>query len=205
MNDIKGTNDFMMNIEQQLHSYIESFDMEQLVKAAQLIQCAEKQGNRLHITGIGKPGHLAGYVASLFSSTGTPAYFLDGTEAIHGSSGQVREGDVVIAISNSGNTEELKKTVQTLKNNGVQIIAVTGDKTSWLYRQGDAQLIAGVELEGDLLNKPPRASILVEMLALQCLSVMLQYEKDITKQDYVRWHPGGSLGEGIRKEEQLCQ
>ena len=116
----------------------------------------------------------------------------------------MREGDVVIAISNSGNTEELKKTIVTLKANGAAVIAVSGNPTSWLYTNSDVQLYAHVEQEGDALNKPPRASILVELLVLQTLSVLLQYRKHITKQDYVKWHPGGSLGASIRREEKQC-
>ena len=84
------------------------------------------------MTGIGKPGHVAGYAASLLSSTGTPTYELHGTECVHGSAGQVVPGDVVIAISNSGETAELKATVETLKNNGAKIISVTGKPESWL-------------------------------------------------------------------------
>src|SRR5699024_4268002 len=129
--------------------------------AKELILNAEDNNNRLHVTGIGKPGHVSAYAASLFSSTGTPAYELNGTEAVHGSSGQIVSGDVVIAISNSGETQELKATVRTLKNNGGKIIAVTGNENSWLAQNGNVALIASVEQEGDDLNKPPRASILV--------------------------------------------
>ena len=107
----------------------------------------------MHVTGIGKPGHVAGYAASLLSSTGTPTYELHGTEAVHGSAGQVLPGDVVIAISNSGETTELKATVETLKNNGARLIALTGKADSWLAKQGDVTLIAGVKQEGDPMNK----------------------------------------------------
>ncbi|HEY5585182.1 MAG TPA: SIS domain-containing protein [Ruminiclostridium sp.] len=169
-------------------------------KAVELILDAEKNGNRVHITGIGKPGHVAGYVASLLSSTGTPTYELHGTEAVHGSSGQVRSGDVVIAISNSGGTAELKATVTTLKNNGAKIIAVTGKSESWLAKNSDAFLYAGVEKEGDPLNRAPRASILAEVFILQGLSILLQCKKDITPEQYVKWHPGGALGQ-IRDNE----
>lgn len=165
-----------------------------------LILDAEKNGNRVHITGIGKPGHVAGYIASLLSSTGTPTYELNGTEAVHGSSGQVRPGDVVIAISNSGETLELKATITALKNNGAKIIAVTGKEDSWLVKNSDTFLYAGVNKEGDPLNRPPRASILAEVYVLQGLSLLLQCEKNITPQQYVKWHPGGTLGQ-LRESE----
>jgi D-arabinose 5-phosphate isomerase GutQ len=163
-------------------------------KAVELILDSEKAGGRIHITGIGKPSYVAGYIASLLSSTGTPTYVLHGTEAIHGSSGQVREGDVVIAISNSGETAELKATVTTVKNNGAKIISVSGNPESWLAKEGDAFLFAGVKREGDVLNRAPRASILAEILVLQGLSILLQDIKGLTPVQYVRWHPGGALG-----------
>lgn len=181
---------------------LKDINYDALEEAKNLILDAEKNKNRLHITGIGKPGHVAGYIASLFSSTGTPAYFLDGTEAIHGSAGQVAEGDVVIAISNSGETEELKKTVATLKNNNAKVISVTGKEESWLAKAGAVSLIAGVSNEGDYLNKPPRASIICEIMVLQALSVLLQNHRQITPKEYVKWHPGGSLGKSILEGEQ---
>jgi D-arabinose 5-phosphate isomerase GutQ len=168
--------------------------------AVRLITQSEMAGGRLHLTGIGKPGHLSEYFASLFSSTGTPAYFLDGTEAVHGSSGQVRLGDVVIAISNSGNTSELLYTVRTLKDNGAKIIGVSGNAYSQLAKLSDVFLHAPVSEEGGPLNRAPRNSIMVEMCVLQGLSIALQGIRDITPRDYVRWHPGGALGK-LRQDE----
>lgn len=164
------------------------------VRAMEMILDCERNCNRVHVTGIGKPGHVAGYIASLLSSTGTPAYVLDATEAVHGSSGQVCPGDVVIAISNSGETEELKATIGTVKNNGAKIIAVTGNTDSWLARNADGCLYAGVHIEGGPLNRAPRLSVTAEIMVLQGLSILLQSIKDITPRQYVRWHPGGALG-----------
>lgn len=169
-------------------------DRASLETAAKLILTAKKAGNRLHISGIGKPAHIAGYMASLMSSTGTPAYFLHGTEAVHGSCGQLVAGDVVIFISNSGETAEMRATVLAVKNNGCKVIGVSGNANSWLARQSDVHLLAAVEEEGGPLNRAPRDSILTETLVLQALSVLLQSEADISPQQYVKWHPGGSLG-----------
>ncbi|EOL44443.1 KpsF/GutQ family sugar-phosphate isomerase [Enterococcus caccae] len=190
---------FFDTTSEELNKLIQAISIKQLSIAKELILDSEKNGGRVHVTGIGKPGHVAEYIASLLSSTGTPAYFLDGTEAIHGSAGQVRAGDIVLSISNSGETEELKKTVQTLTKNGAKIISVTGKKSSWLSKNSDCFLFAGVEKEGDSLNKPPRASILAEVLILQSLSVLLQEEKGITNEEYVKWHPGGALGKSSSK------
>ena len=143
---------------------------------------------------------MAGYAASLFSSTGTPAYFLHGTEAVHGSCGQLVPGDVVIFISNSGETAEMKATVSAVKNNGCAVIGVSGNASSWLAQQSEAHLLAHADAEGGPLDRAPRASILAETLVLQALSVLLQSEAKVTPQQYVKWHPGGSLGH-LRENE----
>ena len=171
-----------------------------LERAAELILAAKAAGKRLHISGIGKPAHLAGYAASLFSSTGTPTYFLHGTEAVHGSCGQLVPGDIVIFISNSGETAEMRSTVLAIKNNRCRVIGVSGNRESWLAKQSDVHLFAGVSEEGGPLNRAPRMSILAETMVLQALSVLLQEDANVTPQTYVRWHPGGKLGE-LRENE----
>lgn len=190
---------FLSNVKEEFDKNIESADIESVKKAAEIILDSEKKGGRVHVTGIGKPGHVAGYIASLLSSTGTSAYELHGTEAVHGSSGQVKPGDVVIAISNSGETVELKVTLETLLTNGARIISCTSNAESWLAKHSEVCLLAHVDVEGDDLNKPPRASILSEILILQCLSVVLQNEKKLNLNQYVKWHPGGSLGKSIKE------
>lgn len=180
--------------------YADHIDGKSIRAAAKMILDAKAKGNRLHITGIGKPAHIAGYAASLISSTGTPAYFLHGTEAVHGSCGQLAEGDIVICISNSGETAELKATAMAIKNNGCRIISVTGNPDSWLGKYGEVCLTASVEQEGGVLNRAPRASILAETYVLQCLSVVLQEASNITPTEYVKRHPGGSLGQ-LRENE----
>lgn len=194
----EALNHFFYTVSDETQKIINNIDYSKLMDAANIILEAEKNNNRVHVTGIGKPGHVSGYVASLLSSTGTPAYVLHGTEAVHGSAGQVIPGDVVIAISNSGETEELKSTVITLQNNGAKIISVTGNKESWLAKAGDAVLIASVDEEGGELNKAPRLSIIAEAIVLQSLSVLLQNINGLTVEEYVKWHPGGYLGKSIR-------
>lgn len=173
---------------------VRNMDYEALEAAAKLILEAKKEHNRLHISGIGKPAHIAGYLASLMSSTGTPAYFLHGTEAVHGSCGQLVPGDVVIFISNSGETAEMRSTVLAVKNNGCKIIGVSGNPNSWLAKESAVHLLANIEEEGGPMNRAPRDSILAETLVLQALSVLLQSDAAVSPQQYVKWHPGGSLG-----------
>lgn len=186
----------------QFQYTLKTADKEAIGKAAEMIQASVKNGRRLHVTGIGKPGHLAGYIASLITSTGTPSYFLHGTEAVHGSSGQLVEGDVVIGISNSGNTDELMATIYCAKDNGCKIIGVTGNPDSRLAKASDVTLIADVVSagEGGPLNRAPRNSIIAEMLVLQMLSVVLQADAHVTPEQYVKHHPHGALGQ-LREEE----
>ncbi|MBO0859688.1 MAG: SIS domain-containing protein [Chloracidobacterium sp.] len=165
-------------------------------RAADLIERVESRGGRIHVTGIGKPEYVAGYVAALFSSTGAPAYFLHGTECVHGSAGQVVAGDLVIAISNSGETVEIKAAISALKSNGALILGVSGNSDSWLANMSDEFLYAGAEREGSPLNFEPRASILAEIYALAALSIELQSRKNITRTRYNSWHPGGAIGDG---------
>ena len=191
---------FQKTVLDEVQSIVAQTDYASLSAAAELICKANAAGNRLHISGIGKPGHIAGYIASLMSSTGTPAYFLHGTEAVHGSCGQLVPGDVVIFISNSGQTEEMKSTILAIKNNGCKVIGVTGGRESWLAKQSDVTLYAGVSAEGGPLNRAPRASILAETYVLQALSVLLQADAEVSPRQYVSWHPGGALG-NLRENE----
>ena len=192
--DKKALDTYKLNTIKEVENTINNLDEKAIDKAAKLIQKAVSNGNRVHVSGIGKPGHLAGYISSLMSSTGTPTYFLHGTEAVHGSCGQLREGDVVIFISNSGETVEMKATIAAIKNNGCDVIGVSGNSNSWLAKESKVHLLAHVDQEGGPLNRAPRASILSETIVLQALSVVLQSDCNVDPKQYVKWHPGGSLG-----------
>lgn len=191
---------FLESTKVSFAAFADSVDPTACNEAASIILDSQAHGGRIHVTGIGKPAHVAAYVASLLSSTGNPAYFLHGTEAVHGSCGQLVAGDVVIAISNSGETAELKATINAIHNNGCKVIAVTGNTESWLAKHSESTLFAGVTQEGGPLNRAPRNSVNAEMLVLQALSVVLQVEKDWNPEKYVRCHPGGKLGE-LRENE----
>ena len=159
-----------------------------------ILRAARERGGRVHVTGVGKPEHVARYAASLFASTGTPATFLHATEAVHGSAGQVAAGDVVVAISNSGETVELRAAVECVRGLGASVIAVTGGRESWLARASDAVLDAGVAREGGPLGLAPRASVAAEALVLAALAAALEREQGFTREEYLRRHPAGRLG-----------
>ncbi|MBW2315850.1 MAG: SIS domain-containing protein [Deltaproteobacteria bacterium] len=168
--------------------------------AVALVFGAEEKHRRVHVTGIGKPEHVARYAASLLSSTGTPATFLHGTEASHGSAGQIAPGDVVIAISNSGDTDELRGAVEAVQALGAQLIAVSGNADSWLARASQVFLHAGVAREGGGLGLAPRASVAAEVLVVAALSAALEHARGFTAADYVARHPAGALGRRARGE-----
>ncbi len=167
----------------------EAFD-----RCVALVREARAKGGRVHVTGVGKPEHVAAYAASLFASTGTPTTFLHATEAVHGSAGQVAAGDVVIAISNSGETAELRAAVECVRGMGARVIAVTGGARSWLAKAADAVLDAGVAREGGPLGLAPRASVAAEALVLAALSAALERDCGFTRAEYHRRHPAGRLG-----------
>jgi D-arabinose 5-phosphate isomerase GutQ/dihydrodipicolinate synthase/N-acetylneuraminate lyase len=174
----------------------DGYPVEPLDRAGRMILEAEAKGRRVHVTGVGKCEYVAGFIASSYSSTGTPAFFLHATEAGHGASGQVAAGDVVVAISNSGETGELKAAVDTLRRNGARILGVGGRPESWLARHSEVFLRAGVRREGDELDLAPRNSVLAEILVLNALGVALQHHKRFTAEQFRAYHPGGSLGRG---------
>ncbi len=169
--------------------------------AVDLVRGAEARGGRVHVTGVGKPEHVAHYAASLLSSTGTPATFLHGTEAVHGSAGQVLGGDVVVAISNSGETEEVRDCVVAVRELGARVIAVTGNLASWLAKHADVALEAGVAREGGGLGFAPRASVAAELLVLAALAAALESERGFRRDDYAARHPAGVLGRKSRGED----
>jgi len=170
-------------------------------RAAHLIREAEALGGRVHVTGVGKAGHVARYAAALLASTGTPANFYDANESVHGSSGQIVPGDVVIAVSNSGETDELHAAVEVARDLGARIIAVTGGLASSLARQSEVVLDAGVAREGGPLGLAPRASVAAQAMVIAALGAVLERERGFTRADFHRRHPAGTLGKRTRTPE----
>src|SRR5271163_2267980 len=168
-------------------------------KAVEMIRAAVTKSGRVHVTGVGKPEHVARYGASLLCSVGTPATFLHATETLHGSLGQVHPRDVVIAISNSGNTSELCQAAMAIRDHGAQLIAVTGDEQSELAQIADLVIHVPVPNEGGGLGLAPRISVLGEVFVLAGLSVALEVAHGLTVEEYSRWHRAGAIGEAARR------
>jgi len=146
------------------------------------------------VTGMGKAGIIGQKLSATLSSTGTPSLFLHSAEAIHGDLGRVTKDDVVIILSNSGETEEIKKLLPLLKKIGTKIIAITGNIKSLLGRYSDAVLNTGVKKEACPLGLAPTASTTAMLAMADALAVCLLDLKGFKEKDFAFYHPGGLLG-----------
>jgi len=149
---------------------------------------------RVVVTGVGKSGHIARKIASTMASTGTPAFFLHAAEAGHGDLGMITRDDVVLALSNSGQTDELLTIIPLIKRRGAKLIAVTGNADSALAREADVHLDARVAQEACPLNLAPTASTTAALALGDALAVALLDARGFGEQDFARAHPGGALG-----------
>ena len=161
------------------------------VQAVQLLLATP---GRVVVMGMGKSGHVGRKIAATLASTGTPALFVHPAEASHGDLGMVRDVDVVLAISNSGESEELARILPVLKRLGVPLVAMTGKPQSSLARHADIVLDSGVEKEACPLNLAPTASTTVQMALGDALAVALLDARGFRAEDFARSHPGGALG-----------
>ena len=155
--------------------------------------CLECKG-RVVVTGMGKSGHIAGKIAATLASTGTPAFFVHPGEASHGDVGMIVRDDAVIALSNSGETDEILTIVPVLKRLGVPLIAMTGDPRSTLAKSGTVHLDVGVPAEACPLNLAPTASTTAALAVGDALAVALLGARGFTEADFARSHPAGNLG-----------
>jgi arabinose-5-phosphate isomerase len=149
---------------------------------------------RIVVSGIGKSGHIARKIASTLASTGTPAFFVHPAEASHGDLGMITRHDVLIGLSNSGESGELLAIVPLLKRQGAKLIALTGNAESSLAKEADVHLYAGAEKEACPLNLAPTASTTAALALGDALAVALMHEKGFTQDEFARSHPGGALG-----------
>jgi len=159
---------------------------------------------RVVVTGMGKSGLIGQKIASTMSSTGTPAFFLHPAEGIHGDLGMIMKGDVVIAVSNSGETEEVIRILPVIKRLGASLIAMAGNPSSTLAKAGDVFLDISVKEEACPLGLAPTASTTATLAMGDALAVALLLERGFKAEDFALFHPGGSLGKKlITKVEDL--
>ncbi len=152
---------------------------------------------RIVITGMGKSGHIGGKIAATLASTGSPAFFVHPGEASHGDLGMITKNDIVIALSNSGNTAEIATIIPILKRFGVPLISMTGDKNSILATEADINLDVSVSKEACPHDLAPTSSTTVALVMGDALAVALLQARGFTPEDFALSHPGGSLGKRL--------
>ena len=163
----------------------------------QAVSVIMQSKGRVIVTGMGKSGLIGRKIAATLSSTGTPSYFLHPAESTHGDSGIITREDVVIAISNSGETQELMNLLPLIKRFGVPMIGMTGKMESTLAKASDVVLDISVEREACPLNKAPTASTTATLAMGDALAVCLLEKRGFTKEDFLVFHPSGALGKGF--------
>ncbi len=152
---------------------------------------------RIVVTGMGKSGHIGGKIAATLASTGSPAFFVHPGEASHGDLGMITKNDVVIALSNSGNTAEIATIIPILKRFGVPLISMTGDKNSTLATAANINLDVSVSKEACPHDLAPTSSTTVALVMGDALAVALLQARGFTAEDFALSHPGGSLGKRL--------
>ena len=157
------------------------------------LDCAGK----IIVMGIGKSGHIADKLAATLASTGTPSFFVHPGEASHGDLGMISKSDIVMALSNSGKTEEIVNLLPILKNMGIKIIAMTGDDNSTIATASDVHIDVGVEEEACPMNLSPTASTTAALAMGDAIAVALLEKRGFSVEDFAKSHPGGSIGKKL--------
>ncbi|MCB5269990.1 MAG: KpsF/GutQ family sugar-phosphate isomerase [Candidatus Cloacimonetes bacterium] len=172
----------------------ESLDHAQLEKAFQLLKACE---GKVVLTGIGKAGIIARKISATLASTGTSSIFLHAAEGIHGDLGMLNNKDVVLAISNSGNTSEMLAIIPFIKFIGIPLISLTGNPESQLAKASDAVLSTKVDSSLEALGLVPTASTTVALALGDALAIALLKDKNFSLNDFARFHPGGAIGKRL--------
>ncbi len=172
-------------------------------KFARAVELVRHCKGRVIVTGMGKSGIVCRKIAATLASTGTPAFFLHPAEAVHGDLGVIQADDVVIAMSYSGETEELTRVLETLKRLGAPMIALTGDVQSTLAQAADVALDCSVSEEACPMNLVPTASTTAALAMGDALAMTVLVEKGFKPEDFASLHPAGKLGKRLMRVDQL--
>jgi len=173
-----------------IRALIERLDQHLVEACTRILDCP----GHLIVLGIGKSGHIGRKIAATLASTGTPAFFVHPAEASHGDLGMIRRQDVVLMMSNSGETEELLRLLPGIKRLGLGLISMTGNPSSTLAQQADTHLNAAVDAEACPLGLAPTASTAAQLALGDALAIALLDARGFTAEDFARSHPGGKLG-----------
>ncbi len=166
-------------------------------RAVQLIKAAVEARGKVVVLGVGKSGHIGSKIAATLTSTGSPAVVLDSLNALHGDLGMVADGDVVLALSGSGETEELLRILPALARFQVRIVAVCGDRNSTLAQNCEVFLDVNIEQEACPLNLAPTSSTTVMLALGDALAMVLLEARGFQKEDFARFHPAGMIGRSL--------
>src|SRR5881392_1955844 len=166
-------------------------------RAVGLIKDAVDARGKVVVVGVGKSGHIGGKIASTLTSTGSPAVVLDSLNALHGDLGMVADGDAVLALSSSGETEELVRILPAIARFQVQIIAICGDTSSNLAKNSHVVLDVNIEQEACPLNLAPTSSTTVMLALGDALAMVLLEARGFQKEDFARFHPAGMIGRSL--------
>lgn len=147
--------------------------------------------------GVGKSGHIGRKLAATFASTGTPAFFVHATEAVHGDLGMIEKDDIVIAISNSGETKEVLNTLPSIKMIGATLLSMTGNKNSTLAKKSEISIEVRIDEEADQHNLAPTNSSTATLVVGDAMAVTISRMKGFKKEEFGLYHPGGSLGKQL--------
>ena len=184
----------VIKLQSESISNISKYIDENFEKAIQIIL---KSTGRVVVTGIGKSAIIANKIVATLNSTGTPSIFMHAADAIHGDLGIIKSDDVIICISKSGNTPEIKELVPFIKMNNNKLIAITGDKSSFLAKNSSVILYSFVEVEVCPNNLAPTNSTTAQLVIGDAIAVTLVKIKGFTKNDFAKFHPGGNLGKKL--------
>lgn len=193
-NELKGIAIQVIKKEKKAIEKLENYIDDNFSKAVETIFSSK---GRVIITGIGKSANIGMKIVSTLNSTGTPAIFMHAADAIHGDLGIIQPDDVIICISKSGNTPEIKVLVPLIKNTGNILIAIVGNTESFLAAQANIVLNTTVDAEADPNNLAPTTSTTAQLVMGDALAVALLECRKFTAQDFARYHPGGALGKQL--------
>src|ERR687887_753673 len=170
---------------------------ENFSRAVTVIKEAVDNRGKVVVVGVGKSGHIGAKIASTLTSTGSPAVVLDSSNALHGDLGMVADGDVVLALSASGETEELLRILPAIARFQVKIIAICGDADSTLAKNAHVFLDVGIEQEACPLNLAPTSSTTVMLALGDAIAMVLLEARGFNKEDFAKFHPGGKIGRSL--------
>lgn len=176
---------------------IDALDYDNLYKVVDVIK---NRTGKVIFLGVGKSGHISKKLAATFASTGTPSFFVHGTEACHGDLGMIEKDDIVILMSNSGTTKEVTQNIIPLRKIGATLIAFTSKEDSLLASSCDYKIIYPSLKEADRLNLAPSVSSTLALVLGDAIALTLSRSYHFTKEDFFKYHPNGALGESLKKE-----